>query len=114
MWAKGLDSSYFPSASSEEFAKFLKMSAWIKERGYKPGAVATFDDPKIADGWVCARGAVNGLAVVTNEVSSPGSKKSVKMPDVCSAFGVRCVLTYEFVGELKVAFRLGDDYRLPA
>ena len=44
------------------------------------------------------------LTIVTQEVSAPESKKEVKIPDVCDAFEVPCIDTFEMLEKLGAQF----------
>jgi hypothetical protein len=44
------------------------------------------------------------MTVVTQEVAAPESKTEVKIPDVCKAFDVPCIDTFEMLGNLGVQF----------
>ncbi len=57
-----------------------------------------------ADGWLVAYAQVHGTTVVTNEQSAPGSRKEIKLPDVCDQFGVRRDNTFAMLRALNVHF----------
>lgn len=67
-----------------------ELSAWAADpaRTYKQAAVDEFLDS--CDYWLIAEAKASGLTVVTREVSEPNSRKKVKIPDVCRAFGIDC------------------------
>lgn len=46
-----------------------------------------------ADGWIIAHALANNYVLVTEEKSSLGSKKSVKIPDICFSLGVKVTNT---------------------
>lgn len=46
-----------------------------------------------ADGWVIAHALANAYILVTEELSNPYSKKSVKIPDICKPFGIQVINT---------------------
>ena len=57
---------------------------------------------KGADGWLVAWAIVHHAAVVAHEtLPGPGSKK-IKIPDVCTNFGVQCVRLIEMLRQLGV------------
>ncbi len=58
-----------------------------------------------ADGWLVAHAKTNGYVVVTMEQLSADARRRVPIPNVCNAFGVRYVNTFEMLRELDV--RLG-------
>jgi len=42
--------------------------------------------------------------IVTEEKSRPNSKSKIKIPDICSAFGIKYLNTIDMFRELKVKF----------
>ena len=46
----------------------------------------------------------NEYTVVTEEVSAVDSKKDIKLPDACAAFGIRSINFIQMLRELKVQF----------
>ncbi len=71
---------------------------------YVDGALAKFATG--ADGWLVAFAKVHGWVVVTNERPEPDSKREIKLPDVCNAFDVQYVNTYQMLRRLGLQFRL--------
>ncbi len=59
-----------------------------------------------ADVWVIAQACTVHGAVVTYE-QWDRKRKNVKIPDVCSALGVRCLTFVEFLRECGIKFRIG-------
>jgi len=57
-----------------------------------------------ADGWLVACALVRGAIVVTNERSSPKSKRDVKLPDVCDEFRVPRQDTFGMLRALGARF----------
>ena len=81
--------------------RYGEVVAWAHDRNhYLPEALAEF--AKVADGWLVAYAAEHGLTVVTQEVAAPESKKEVKIPDVCEAFEVPCLDTFEMMEKLNI------------
>lgn len=81
--------------------RYGKIISWAGTQGrYRPEALAEF--ATVADGWLVAYAGEHGLTVVTQEVAAPESKKVVKIPDVCEAFKVPCIDTFEMLGNLGV------------
>ncbi|MDA8349362.1 MAG: DUF4411 family protein [Pseudomonadota bacterium] len=80
-----------------------RVISWAGSQGrYRQEALAEF--ATVADGWLVAYAKEHGLTVVTQEVSAPESKKEVKIPDVCNAFKVPCIDTFEMLESLGVQF----------
>lgn len=65
-----------------------EIAAWVTHpaRQYRQEAIDEFFDS--ADYRLIAHARATGSTVVTRERPAPDSKKKVKIPDVCNAFGV--------------------------
>lgn len=96
--------SFFKKTSDQKVIdEFQKMMRWaFSEKQFTNAAKAEF--AKVADGWVVAYAAVNGLVVVTHEEYAPEVKREVKVPNVCIEFGIEYLNTFEMLRELKVEF----------
>ena len=86
-WAKSQFADAFLSTNEadviESYAKVMK---WVQGQArFLDAAKAEFASG--ADGWLVAYAAAKGLVVVTHEQPAPESRTSVKIPDVCQAFG---------------------------
>lgn len=102
-WVKhDCPSSFFePTSAQSTGARYGKIVSWAyAQKQYKPEALSKF--ATVADGWLVAYAAEHGLTVVTQEVAAPESKNEVKVPDVCEAFKVHCIDTFEMLGNLGV------------
>ena len=77
--------------------------AWVQGQGqFYQEAKAGFASG--ADGWLIAYAKVNGLILVTHETLAPEAQRTVPMPNVCKAFGVAYVNTFDMLRELEAAF----------
>jgi len=104
-WVKGsLPREFFlATAEPEVVTAFSEVMLWVqRDGGYFDSATAQFAAG--ADGWLVAYAHVHGWIVVTNEVSSPGAKRRVPIPDVCKRFGVTCRDTFAMLTDLGVRF----------
>lgn len=82
--------------------RYGEIISWAgAQNRYRPEALAEF--ATVADGWLVAYAGEHSLTVVTQEVAAPESKKEVKVPDVCDAFQVPCIDTFEMLEKLKVS-----------
>ena len=61
------------------------------------------------DTWLAAFARVHNAIVVTNEQSSPKSRRAVKLPDVCNEFNVEWVDTFMMLLSLGVEFGMNRD-----
>lgn len=76
---------------------------WVfSQRQFTDAAKAEF--ASVADGWVIAYAAVNGLIVVTHEQYAPEAKRKVPMPNVCVEFDVAYVDTFSMLRDLGEKF----------
>jgi hypothetical protein len=81
---------------------FAPIANYVQLATYKPEAKAKFLSG--ADPWLIAKAQITGTTVVTHEVSSPGSKKRVTIPDVCDTFGVKYIAPYEVLRSMAASF----------
>ncbi|MCY3594957.1 MAG: DUF4411 family protein [Bacteroidetes bacterium] len=62
-----------------------------------------------ADGWLVAYAQTHDAIVVTNEQSAPEAKNNIKLPDVCTQFGVQSINTFAMLRTLEVRFDWADE-----
>jgi hypothetical protein len=83
-----------------EFAQIL---AWVQGQAqFFPEAKAEFAGN--TDGWLVAYAKAKSLVLVTQEVFARDARRTVPIPNVCEAFGVTYVNTYEMLRELATQF----------
>ena len=101
---KECPATFFKSTSDKVVGeRYGEIISWAgTQNRYRPEALAEF--ARAADGWLVAYAGEHGLTVVTQEVAAPESKKEVKVPDVCDAFKVPCIDTFEMLERLNVRF----------
>jgi hypothetical protein len=94
-WAKGLPDDFWLSHTDESLSWGSELSSWVMhpDRIYTQAARAEYLDK--ADFHLVAQAKAAGHTVVTMEKSEPNSKKRVKIPDACLAFGVPCVQPFQ-------------------
>lgn len=86
----------------DEYSQVVNWAFNKKGAPYSQQAVDIFMDAEEADAWLAAFAKKHSNPLVTNERSDPASKKSVKIPDACLPFSVRCVLPMDMFRELGV------------
>ena len=86
-----------------------QMTEWVFSQSFTQPAQTEF--ASVADGFVIAYAAANGLTVVTHEEYAPGAKKKVPMPNVCLEFDVPYVNTFEMLADLGVQLDLKTKRR---
>jgi hypothetical protein len=76
---------------------------WVQAQNqFSPAAKADFANG--ADGWLVAYARAKGCVVVTQEVPAPDARRKVPIPNVCQAFDVPFVNTFEMLRALGVQF----------
>jgi hypothetical protein len=76
---------------------------WVQAQNqFSPPAKADFANG--ADGWLVAYARAKGCVVVTQEVPAPDARRKVPIPNVCQAFDVPFVNTFEMLRALGVQF----------
>ena len=111
-WASDLPKACFPKETDEELAEYLKLCGWVRSANrFKQAAVDRFYESDYADPWICAKAKVQGLTLVTQEVSQPDSRKDVKLPDACIAAGVSYCNKYNMLRALRAKFVLEESHQ---
>jgi hypothetical protein len=99
-------SFFHPDDGEDVQVMFGKMMTWvIGNPQFNDSAKSEF--ASVADGWLMAYAKVHGLTLVTHEVYARDAKKKVPMPNVCKAFGVGYVNTFEMLQRMSVKFHWG-------
>jgi len=60
-----------------------------------------------ADAWLIAKAINLGATVVSHESVVQQQSKRVKVPNVCNAFDVNCISTFEFLRKVNARFVVG-------
>ena len=79
------------------------MMNWVYSQSQFTDAAKT-EFASVADGWVIAYAAVNGMVVVTHEQYAPDARRKVPMPNVCIEFDVAYVDTFAMLRDLREKF----------
>lgn len=82
---------------------YTQIMTWVNTQAQFTDA-AKADFARSPDGWLVAYADAKKRTVVTNEVLAPDAKARVKIPNVCQAFNVPFVNTYEMLRILEVRF----------
>lgn len=77
------------------------LMAWVQAQSQFTDAAKT-DFASGADGWLVAYAKVNGCVVVTQEVFDPVIKRKVPIPNMCQAFGVPYIDTFDMLRKLGI------------
>ena len=99
-WASGEFTDAFASTDGADvLAEFRSIMGWVTAQGQFTDA-AKEQFARGADGWLVAYAKAMGYVVVTQEQISADVRRRVPIPNVCMAFGVRYVDTFEMLREL--------------
>ena len=106
-WATG-HKPLFLSVDQTVGPSLAQLAAWATSptAAYSAAAVAEFLSS--ADYQLVAYALAHKHVVVTYEVSAPGSKKKIKIPDACLAMGVKSIDPYKMLRAQSVKFVLGS------
>ena len=105
-WAQKQGAGFFLMTDANVVAQFRKVSKWAGSQNYEQGAINTF--LKAADYYLVAHALAGKFVVVTHEVPS-GSTKRIKLPNVYSGLGLRCMNPYEMLRRENARFVLGGS-----
>lgn len=106
IWCDDNLEKQFFHGTDEALPYYIQIVQWVNSmrHQYKDSAIEEFLQADLADPWLVAYAMKENLVIVTYEKSAPEAKKRVKIPEVCSHFGVRFVDTIEMMRELKSKF----------
>jgi hypothetical protein len=103
-WAAQRDEGFFLQPDNAILPALGMVSQWVTQNGYDPAAVNTF--LQIADYYLIAHAVAHNFVVVTHEKAA-GSKKKIKIPDVCIGLGIKCMTPFEMLRHERARFILG-------
>ncbi len=105
-WVKDRQAHFLPVSDDATQEKFAEIAQFVDDMPVKkPEFVAEFLAK--ADPWLIAVAAVNGGTVVTHETPVPDNSTKVKIPNVCEAFDVPYITTFQLLNRLEAQFVLG-------
>lgn len=101
-WAKNDFSHAFISTDEEDVQEsYREIMTWVQGQDQLSDA-AKAEFARGADGWLVAYAKAKGCIVVTLETINPDIKRKVTIPNVCQAFSVQFVDTFEMLRRLGV------------
>lgn len=104
-WAKSARKlGFFRELEGHDHVNTGNVLAWVEGQGYERAGIDAFASG--ADPFLIAYAWTREMVLVTHEVMAPGSKKKIKIPDICPAFGVRCERPFQFQRDLGARFEL--------
>ncbi|WP_218240954.1 DUF4411 family protein [Comamonas fluminis] len=108
-WAKGQAGLFLPVSDDATQQAFVRVAAHVASQvaTMKPGALEDFLGG--ADPWLLAKAmTIPGAVIVTHEQFNPQTRRKYSIPNVCQAFGVPCIDTFELLGRTDARFVLAD------
>src|SRR5205823_9585853 len=102
-WCKQINALGFFVEPDESVQKMFAEIADYVEGAYDRPQAGWFLDK--ADAWLIAHAKIMGGTVVTREKLVGNDSKKVKVPNICNAFGVRFIDTFEMIRELGIVLR---------
>lgn len=106
-WARPRAAAMFPAVSADALAGLGRVVSWIQGQSYTEAAISSFLQD--ADYYLIGQALVRGDTVVTREISAPGSKNRIKIPDVCLGLSVKFMNPYTMLRVERARFVLGPD-----
>lgn len=103
-WVRHAAARLFVNTDDDQvIAAYREIMLWVQFAAYRSEAKTAFATN--ADGWVVAYAKVSGSTVVSHETrADPASKKRIKIPDVCDAFGIPYTGLFQMLRELRIVF----------
>ena len=103
-FTRSLDKAYFPDADAEVASRYSEIVVWVDSLRLPPRQLKTTGVERFAasaDGWLVADAAISGSVVVTTEVAAPNSRNDIKIPDICTEFGVESINGFDMLRRLN-------------
>ena len=104
-WARDRGGDFFIPPDATLFPALAEVSSWATGQDYDQAAVSTFF--QLADYYLVAQARAGQHTVVTHERAS-GSRRKIKIPDVCIGLGVKYLTPYEMLRIERARFVLGQ------
>lgn len=98
-WANERRQFFNPVDDAKTLIKLMEIADWVNQQNFTQAAIADFLDE--ADYYLVAYAAAHQLTVLTHEHYSPDARKRVLIPNVCRAFGVDYIDTFEMMYRLE-------------
>ena len=103
-WAERNLNAFASTAQDDVIRIYSNSMNWVQAQSQFSDA-AKSEFAVAPDGWLIAYSKANGYIVVTHEVLNPNIKRKVPIPNVCRAFSVQYVDTFEMLRSLGVKFK---------
>jgi hypothetical protein len=107
-WVKANKRMFLPVDSSVR-ASFQLLSNWVMNPQHKYNSAAQYTFMASGDYLLIAYAHAHCCTVVTHERSVPDSKKNIKIPDACNAFGIKWLDPFTILRNSNVKFILSTE-----
>ena len=104
-WTSEQGSSFFVPPDLTIFPALSEVSSWVIGQEFDQAAVSSFF--QIADYYLVVQALAGQHTIVTHEIPS-GSKRKIKIPNVCIGLGTRSVTPFEMLRKERARFVLGS------
>jgi len=105
-WVKGRKAQFLPVSGDNIQEQFAEVAQYVADLPNKREEFVA-DFLSKADPWLVATAAtIPGGTVVTHETPVPAESTKVKIPNICAAFDVPCITTFELLNRLQAQFVL--------
>jgi hypothetical protein len=101
--SKNFSGAWASTDEPDVIQSFSEIMTWVQAQNQFL-AVAKADFANGADGWLVAYARTKACVVVTQEVPAPDARRKVPIPNVCQAFDIPFVNTFELLRNLGVQF----------
>ena len=102
-WAVVRGAQFFVKPTLPVAKELGRVADWVKRQDYDTSAITTFMEK--ADCYLVAHAPADKHDLVTLEVAS-SSRKRIKIPNICSGFGIKCLTPFDMLGQEKAHFVL--------
>ncbi len=105
-WAKEYFRNAFDTTRCDEvLSAYQKVIQWAdSESKYTQIAKDKFMEETNADAWICAYAMAYDCIVVTHEAFNASIKKQIKVPNVCDAFNIEWIDTFDMLNIFGFSF----------
>lgn len=94
------DPWFMSSDHTEVFQAYGEVINWAMEQDQFLDYAKT-EFARVADSWLIAYAKAYGGTVVTNETYNKDIESKIPIPNVCEAFGIQYINTFEMLRKLK-------------
>lgn len=103
-WAREVPADFFQQPTSSVIEVLRQITNHVEAKGFPLAEKTRFLTQ--ADPFLIAHAKAGNHVVVTHEKAVPGNSLKIKIPNVCSAFGVNCRSIFDVIRESKARFVL--------